>query len=281
MPILSSLQKLFLLILLVTCNLNASICTSPSADLCKLNAGSAASIDKFSVCKAITNGSANAIMIPSKTSGEWASFVANPPPSVSLANCAAPVYVTQVDAASGAVGKPTGLAVGDLMIVTAYADYDFTSTILLSGFTYINAPYATTGAWYSARFYKIATAGDVSGSGYNFSSSYLNATMLTVIRGADPANPIQAHTRNTSTGTTLTFTASTTTQSNSMVFLTGEASSVVPSTPAGYTSLWSKIAYATRFCSIIQAAPGTTGSPTSTISMSEWWSASLVVINPI
>ena len=65
MPILSSLQKLFLLILLVTCNLNASICTSPSADLCKLNAGSAASIDKFSVCKAITNGSANAIMIPS------------------------------------------------------------------------------------------------------------------------------------------------------------------------------------------------------------------------
>jgi hypothetical protein len=77
--------KSILFLFLFLTKLQAATCVT---DICKVNASTTVTIDKFSVCKNIINASAKDIMAPSKTAGEWSAFLAHLPASVSSTNCA-------------------------------------------------------------------------------------------------------------------------------------------------------------------------------------------------
>jgi hypothetical protein len=92
------------------------------------------------------------------------------------------------------VTKPTGLAVGELMVahVTAMDSSD-PAVALPSGWTNISARSEATGGVYTRTMYRIAQAGDVAASDFTFTSS-INAFMsggMYRISGAPPQSTIQ------------------------------------------------------------------------------------------
>lgn len=114
--------------------------------------------------------------------------------------------------ASVTVTKPTGLAVGDVML--AFVGDNLTGITAPAGWTLLDSDDATSGAlWRSAVYYKVATGSE--GASYNFTSQNTGAPFWVAIsayRGVDPVTPVQdASLTQGTTATTLAAPSVTTT----------------------------------------------------------------------
>ncbi len=138
--------------------------------------------------------------------------------------------------------KPSGLAVGDLIVVEMAVAADAPATpTLASGFT---IPSGATTAWQSATSiqcyvaYKVATSGDVAASTFTFDTAagptkYAAFGVIKRITNAHRTNPINGAPTSqiVTSGTTGTFPSVTTTLSNCLILLS--AAETLPSTPSG------------------------------------------------
>lgn len=172
------------------------------------------------------------------------------------------------------VPKPSGLAVGDLMVLVACASGDVNWT-LPSGFTLIddrfgNANTDVVHAW------KIADSSDVAASTFTVTNSgTANTTVGQIHRvaGAHPTTPINVSAFSSGSATDPTIPAVTTTATNCMVFATFGHAHVLGSethtSPAGQTQRGSNRAGTTvldRLLSVYErtyAATGSTGTLTT------------------
>lgn len=68
----------------------------------QVNSTALVSINEFGVCRDVTNNHASgkALMVPTNTSTEWASFYNNPPAGVTVATCCVPTYWNPSDKGS-------------------------------------------------------------------------------------------------------------------------------------------------------------------------------------
>lgn len=119
---------------------------------------------------------------------------------------------TQVGSPNGSGGttqtsvvtKPTGLAVGDLML--AFVAANKAGMTAPSGFTQIGSEHdSSANAYSSDAYYKVATSGDVAASNFTFTNGDNSSPMIAVImayRGVDTTSPINASNFTISTGTT-------------------------------------------------------------------------------
>jgi hypothetical protein len=253
----------------------------------RINNGGNLQINKFSVCKDVTNSSGKDIMVPTNSSGEWSDFLAHLPAGVTATTCVlTPTFVNGRAIMYGStISKPTGLQVGDLMIAHLFNDTGgLTGVTAPSGFAVLDSPATFCGGYEVGTWQKVADATDVAGSGFTFTKSGgwgTNGIMMMAIRNVNQTTPIQANNRNSGTGTTVTYSAETTTQSNSMILVMAElCSGDQPSAPSGFTLNYNYAAADTSFSSKIQASAGSTGVITSTIPNSAAWGSTLVVINP-
>lgn len=80
--------------------------------------------------------------------------------------------ITNTDASSVTITKPTGLAVGDIMFAyVATFDTSVHTHTTPAGWTLVEAPVAASGRRRLSSFYKVADSGDVAASNFTFSFS--------------------------------------------------------------------------------------------------------------
>jgi hypothetical protein len=192
-------------------------------------------------------------------------------------------------AASVVLTVPSGVAVGDLLIVGVDA----------AGTTAITAPGGWTSAFtgagfatYSSFVYRVATAADVAGASYTWTlgSSRKAVGRMSAYVGVDTTAIGTPATNGANTGTTLTFNSVTTAAANSMVILGGTAfnaaGGVTITPPAGTTTRFNIAtsgtgsvlrAYSGEF---VQASAGATGTKTATSSVSSPWGTAMMALKP-
>ncbi len=194
---------------------------------------------------------------------------------------------TYVSASSGVdsgntfctVTKPTGLAVGDLMI--GFVDRSTAAAITPpSGWTN-PAIYGSTIGYPAAVYYRIADAGDVGATDYTWSWTGIAQVgcLIAVYRNVDQANPIDFMTSREGNSATATYNAGDNQYDNalSVAYATGVA---IPATPTGYTSRFTDGGWMMRLADLgypyagnIPDASGSSGGAT--------WQAKIVVVNGV
>jgi hypothetical protein len=258
----------------------------------RVNHGTNQQIDKFGVCKNITNSNASKdVMVPTNTNGEWSAFLANPPSNVTVPDCS-PTFECLSSGTSGganSIATPSCLAAGDLIILFMYtsAGDDFTGTTWPTGYQVLDNTYPVNGSYHSQKRYKIADATDVAAGSITvtkatgWSPGDDNGLMAFVIRYVNQTTPIQTNTLNRLINSgSITYTGTTTTQNNSMIALIGETG-VAPPAPSGYTANWSNATLGSSFSSKILPVAGATGSPTASFGAGLYTCVGdLIVINP-
>jgi hypothetical protein len=251
----------------------------------RLNNSTNGTYNIFSNCKKITNASGSDIMVPNGSSGEWTAFLAHLPTGVSSSACGNPAWVDAEGGVSQSyIAKPTGLQVGDLMIAYLYDQSNLSGVIPPSGFTQLDSVFNICSSYYVGVWTKIADATDVATSLFHFDRTggwSDNGIILFAITNVNQTTPIQVHTVAQGSGTTITYTGGTVTQSNSMILAIGNiCGSEQPAVPSGFSTNLSWTDANTAFSSKIEPSTGSTGNFTSSLSVSRTWAGSLFIINP-
>lgn len=170
--------------------------------------------------------------------------------------------------------KPTGLAVGDLMIVII--GIDSTSSLATpAGWTKQQAQ--TGGGYGNTLFTKVADAADVAAANFSFTKPASTCDNLGVLAAYTKvaASPVQFTSKNLNTTTSCTHTGGTATQAPSM-FFTYCSSYSNPNTPAGFTSRLTGT-WAARVSEKVISATGATGDFTSTGASTMWVTLSVLI----
>jgi len=203
------------------------------------------------------------------------------------------------------IAKPTGLAVGDLMIaqICTGRDDGGATDPSRSGWTLMNNTLNTTGAGAqgsaSALLWKIADSGDVAGSGFDFTASARyegrNNGRIIRISGIRNVNPVQGTTATTAGVTTTPSVAITQTPTipNSLLLIfqcsdgntTGGAGYAIATSNPSWTEVYDE-SETTSWTTNMSCAWGirpeitATGNVSMTGSSGSSWTIQLVVVSP-
>ncbi|MEA2451241.1 MAG: hypothetical protein QOG63_3173 [Thermoleophilaceae bacterium] len=191
--------------------------------------------------------------------------------------------------ASIAMTVPSGVAVGDFLV----ADVDAAGTTAITPPSGWNSIFLGAGAaTYSAVHWRVATAADAAGASYSWTlgSSRKAVARVTSYVGVDTSTIGTPATAGAASGTTITFNPVTTPVANSLVLLGGTAmngTGAVTLTPPAGTTTRVNIATSSTGSQVrgyngdfIQAAAGTTGSKTGSISTSSAWGTAMLWAKP-
>lgn len=195
---------------------------------------------------------------------------------------AAPTFVSTTSTRNADTGtsmdiaKPSGLAVGDLMI--AFVGKNNTNTVSGPiGWTHQGSEPVTT--YGGDVLTKLADAGDVLSSDFQF--TWTGSTdlgdrhgIITAYRNVNQTTPVDFFASQNGSGSTATYLGGTTSYNNTLVVVIGGSFSM-PSTPSGFTSRNSD-GWATRVSDKVEATAGSVGTYTST-ALTNWSAFTLAI----
>ena len=203
---------------------------------------------------------------------------------------------TSAGATSITVNRPTGLAVGDLLLAAVSIDGGTGASITAApaGWTLLGgAKVNSTTNVGQAVYWRVATATDVAASGFTWSINTAKRMSAAVMRvtGVDTANPIAASTVNQGTGTTLSASGLTAPDQALVVgFFTSDTNTAFTATgtpassrlQANVSVTNSNAAGPATLLASRSVSAGATGSRTFTTSGTAGtaWIAQLVAVNP-
>ncbi len=192
---------------------------------------------------------------------------------------------TQASSAAVTVNKPTGTALGDVLIAyfTVYPAAVSVTLPAPTGWTAIGSTTSYTSAdqIYSQAFYKVA--GSSEPSSYNFTSSAAKPCDISIMAytGVDGNNPVDVSSGNSGSSTTPTATAVTTNNADDMLlFLTSGFSGSISSGPVNMTQRTNYDSTKNYVYDITEVAAGSSGAITATRSGSDSWTVNLVALKP-
>lgn len=261
--------------------------TAWTADSYRIDTGTTREVDEHGTCQRVTNNSGLSVFVPTKTTAEWSAFRSNLPGSVTLSACSCAAIALRASAtststtASLVITKPAGLAVNDVMVAHVAQRAGSTGTTLAvpSGWTKLDSDQMMgsaggTNSQRSAAFYKVADAADVAGANFTWTFSGVTDSVGGIIAysNVEPSDPIDASStmQGTSNINTIPATAVTTRYTNDMiVVMYAENGNGTYTPPASFNERFD-FANGTQISAmgadLIQAAQGTTGTLTSTLS---------------
>lgn len=196
--------------------------------------------------------------------------------------------VTEATAATITLARPTGVAVGDLMVACWNMDTNPTVTTPPTGWTLAAGPTNTAGATGNtgATYWKVANSADTTTANWAWvmSASNPHSGFILDFSGVDNATPMDATatTLANASSTNITATGLTTVTANAWLIWCGFENSgtfaITP--PGGYTSRASGTTYRINAATAIQATPTALGNQVGTIGTARESVGQLLALRP-